>query len=167
MSRPSNRQPDPAADDGQTTATPVDAEPELPTAASSGIWKPVCLAVFVLAVAWYVVLISLAAITGNPVTLNRIQLRESSLVVVGSVDENGTVSHILVFKGVAPEGEIVVAPFSWPAGDYILPLRKAGAGRLEVTPSELPDNPPLIYPANDQSVEQLQQILKQIEANQN
>ena len=112
------------------------------------------------ATAWYVCLISLAAITGNPVTLNRVQVLGSSLVVAGSVDQDGTVSHILVFKGIAPEGEIRVTPFPWPPGNYILPLRRTGGGKLEVTPSELPDNPPLVYPSNDKSIEQLQQILQ-------
>ena len=143
-------------------AKPDDAQSgsATPESVPAGIWKPVGIAVFVLAAAWYLVLISLAAITGNPVTLNRVQLHESSLVVAGTVDEKGVVSHILVFKGIAPEGEIVVTPFPWPPGNYILPLRKGATGRLEVTPSELPDKRPLIYPANDKSIEQLQQILK-------
>ena len=160
MSRPQDRQPDSPAG-RQSSPTPVDAKSGLtPDAVPSGIWKRVGIAVFVLAAAWYLCLISLAAITGNPVTLNRVQLRESSLVVEGSVDDKGVVSHILVFKGIAPEGEIRVTPFSWPPGEYILPLQRTGAGKLEVTPSKLPGNPPLIYPANDKSIEQLQQILK-------
>lgn len=161
MSRPSNRQRESAAGK-QPAATPDNDQPVAAPKSSDRpeIWKPVGIAVFALAAAWYVVLISLAAITGNPVTLNRVQLRESSLVVAGSVDEKGTVSHILVFKGIAPEGEVSVTPFPWPPGDYILPLRKSGTGRIEVTPSALPDNRPLVYPANDKSIEQLQQMLK-------
>jgi hypothetical protein len=158
VSRPQDQPDSPAGK--QSSANRIDAKPGSKDSAASAIWKRVGLAVFALAAAWYLCLISLAAITGNPVTLNRVQLRASSLVVAGTVDEKGVVSHILVFKGIAPEGEIVVTPFPWPPGNYILPLRKGDAGRLEVTPSELPDKRPLVYPANDKSIEQLQQILK-------
>jgi hypothetical protein len=160
VSRPQNRK-DPAV--GKLpAANPDDPQSGSPTAnpVPVGNWKLIGIAVFVLAAVWYVVLISLAALTGNPVTLNRLQLRRSTLVVSGTVDEKGVVSHIQVFKGIAPEGEIVVSPFPWPPGDYILPLTKSDAGRLEVIPSELPGNPPLIYPANGESIEQLRQILK-------
>lgn len=160
MSRPSNRQSDPASSGKPASSNSKDADSGSTAATRSlGIWKPIGLAVFVLAATWYVALISLAVMTGNPVTLNRVQMRESSLIVAGSVDENGTVSHILVFKGIAPEGEIVVSPFPWPPGEYILPLRETN-GRLEVTPTKLPGDPPLVYPANDESIELLQQTLK-------
>ncbi|MBC8290395.1 MAG: hypothetical protein H8E37_08770 [Planctomycetes bacterium] len=125
-------------------------------------WKQIGLAVFVLAAIWYVALISLAAFTGNPVTINRLQIKQSDLVVSGSVDENGTISHILVHKvnGIIPAGEIRVTPFDWPPGDYILPLKNKDS-QLQVTLSELPGNPPLIYPSNEKSIKQLQQILKE------
>lgn len=153
----SRKNPDatPAPTENSNGQSPIEPEP-----VRGKRWRPVAIAVFVVAAAWYLILISLAALTGNPVTLNRLQLRASRLIVAGSVDEKGTVSHILVFKGVAPEGEIRVTPFLWPPGNYILPLRSNDAGELEVTPSMLPDNPPLIYPTNDKSIEQLQQILK-------
>lgn len=137
----------------------TDSAPTANTTASTGRGKTLALAVFSLAAIWYVALISLAAFTGNPVTINRQQIQQSDLVVAGTVDEAGTVSHILVFKGIAPEGEIRIDAFSWPAGEYILPLKRVD-GKLQVTLTELPDNPPLIYPSNDKSIEQLQQILK-------
>ena len=138
--------------------SPADSNP----ATSSELpWKQIGLAVFVLAGIWYIALISLAALTGNPVTINQLQIRQSDLVVSGTVDENGVVSHINVHKvrGMMPEGEIRISNFEWPPGNYILPLKRE-RGQLEVTRSELPDKPPLIYPANDESIVQLLQILK-------
>lgn len=147
------------------SATNSDSPAPVPsdTNAASGTLprKLIGLAVLVLAGIWYVALISLAALTGNPVTINQLQIRQSDLVVSGTVDEDGVVSHINVHKvrGMMPEGEIRITNFEWPPGNYILPLKRVG-GELEVTRSELPDKPPLIYPANDESIEQLLQILK-------
>jgi len=132
------------------------------TGVPSGIRRFLVLAAFLGAAVWYVALISLAALTGNPVTLNREQLRRSGLIVSGSVDEHGTVSHVNVWQGVAPEGGITVTSFSWPPGSYILPLRSIDRRTLEVTPTRLPGNRPLVYPATETSLELLQRTLKSI-----
>lgn len=159
MSR--KKKPPASATKSDSTAPETSPTESTPGASSALPWRQIGLAVFVLAGIWYVALISLAALTGNPVTINQLQIRQSDLVVSGTVDENGVVSHINVHKvrGMMPEGEIRIANFEWPPGSYILPLKREGGG-LEVTRSELPDKPPLIYPANDESIEQLLEILK-------
>ena len=126
----------------------------------AGLWKRLSVAAAIVAVCWYVLLISVAAFFGNPVTLNRLQLLESTLIISGTVAADGTVSHANIWKGVAPKGVIKIESFTWDQGDYILPLIRKNGG-LTVTPSHLPDNIPLVYPANNRSLNELQSILKQ------
>ncbi|MFP6763809.1 MAG: hypothetical protein VB858_09325 [Planctomycetaceae bacterium] len=133
------------------------------TGLQAGLRKLLVPAAFAGAAVWYILLISLAALTGNPVTLNREQLRQSRLIVSGLVDEHGNVSHINVWKGIAPEGDITVAPFTWPPGNYILPLQSIDRESLKVTPTKLPENRPLVYPATETAIELLQVTLRALE----
>jgi len=161
VSRPSKSSPAQIESGGAGSGT--DSATGFPTSpVSTGLRRFLVPAVFLGAALWYVALIGLAALTGNPVTLNRDQLLRSGLVVSGSVDEHGTVSHVNVWKGVAPEGGITVKSFHWSPGSYILPLQSADRESLEITPTRLPGNRPLIYPATESSLEVLRETLKAI-----
>jgi hypothetical protein len=48
-----------------------------------------------------------------------------------------------------------------PAGrDFLVPLERLGKGRYQITPTSLPNEAPLIYPATPEAESQLLKILK-------
>ncbi len=143
--------PDPADD-----ATTDDAQTSLEAQRVSP--RTVFIAATLVVLAWYVFLISIAATTGNPITLNRVQLEESRVIIAGRVDAGGHVQVDQEFKGRAPAREFELADFPYPAGRYILPLRPGPDG-IEITPSRLPNKARLIYPATPESIRQLEELL--------
>ncbi len=128
----------------------------------------------VLACLWIVALAVLAAFTANPVTLNQDQIRRSGFIVTATVVDLET-SRVLIdqeWRGGALQGEIVVRNLRETSAEsrrkYILPLSRANDGKDEfvvtgslvpVSASEPEKKKPLIYPADDDAIGQLKEIL--------
>ncbi|HWL08014.1 MAG TPA: hypothetical protein VNQ76_06410 [Planctomicrobium sp.] len=150
-----------------TVETPVAAEPAVVIPRSR---LPAFL-VIGLAMAWGLVLLLLTLFTANPVTLNRGQILESQWVIVGKVTGADKV--------------VKSDPAHWPFQDrdeiridnlkdtgaligeiYLIPLipliGKEGLvpGSYLVTPTRLPEFPPLIYPMSPDAEQQLQKIIE-------
>jgi hypothetical protein len=120
-------------------------------------------AVWLLALAW------LTIATSNPVTLNRDQVLRSFIVVQARVDDvqTGTCT-VLDHWGPGEPGEFIrirnlAETSAREGGEYLIPLSPAQPEDWMVTPTPLPRNPPLIYPATDPVREQLERILQRPE----
>ena len=115
------------------------------------------------AVAWWLALVAMAIFTANPITLNRDQILRADFVVTGTVDE--TQPHTLIvdkeWKKKAGLRQVTVENLdetgARPGRTYLVPLSKDVNGRYFVT--ETKDERLLIYPAEDEAVEQLEAIL--------
>lgn len=123
-------------------------------------------AVLVFAV-WFVLLVTLAVRTANPVTLNRLQIRQADLIVEATIEDLATgecrivrswpdapqLGPVITVTGL---GELSVRP----GEAYLLPLNRneRGAG-FHIAPTPPPLSKPLIYPADDESRRQLEEIL--------
>ncbi|WP_437192351.1 hypothetical protein [Planctomicrobium sp. SH527] len=118
---------------------------------------------------WILLLFILTIFTANPITLNRVQIQESTLIVVGTVTGKGTITRSDIGGLAWPEqDEIVIENLSTAKArvgkTYLFPLRQIGrqadgAGAVfEVTPTLLPDHSPLIYPAEPETFSQLKAI---------
>ena len=112
-----------------------------------------------IAVVWYGALVSLALLTSNPVTVNARQILSSQLVVVGTVSDGGQVSVARTVAGTLPVKPLkIVIDGQPPVGELILPLIQE-AGDFRVTPTLLPRNDRLVYPATERTLRQLDAIL--------
>lgn len=118
---------------------------------------------------WILLLVILTIFTANPITLNRIQIQESTLIVVGTVTGKGTITRSDVGGLAWPDqDEIVVENLSQAKArvgqTYLFPLRQTGrqangdGAIFEVTPTLLPDHSPLIYPVEPETFAQLKEI---------
>lgn len=117
-----------------------------------------------LAVLWVILLGTLSLLTANPVTLNRDQILNATDVLTAVVqDDYGQVRVEKSWKGVVQENEIELSNlrYSHPTvGDRLLiPVTTARDG-WRVALSNLPDQPPLVYPVNEESERQLLHLLK-------
>jgi hypothetical protein len=150
---------------------PVAVPPQVSTATvglpTVGPSRPraLLIAALLLAAVWWVVLGTLAALTANPVTLNREQLLRAEFIVTGKVVGNpsdgelaverdwthhslsGTV-HVINLADVKPRAGV----------DYLIPLSKGTHG-FHVTATPIPDRPPLVYAATPEAIGQLKGIL--------
>lgn len=119
------------------------------------------LLMLLIAAIWYAALITLAVRTANPPTLNARQVIASNIVVVGTVDADGTVRVTKSYLGIEPKGPIkLIADNPLPAGELILPLLRDGP-LFRVTPTGLPGRSDrLVYPAQPETLAQLEAILK-------
>jgi len=114
---------------------------------------------------WLIVLLSLSITTANPATLNLDQVLESTDVLTAVVEnpQTGTVRVQKTWKEEVTETELVLANLGLTgaaAGKLILiPVVKRGRIWV-VTPTKLPGNPPLVYPATAKTARQLQGILQ-------
>lgn len=128
--------------------------------------------VIVVAVAWWIVLGILAALTSNPVMVNRDQVRTARLVLEGSVTDttSGQINvrrHWLVdWISPVPENPTIdnigdCFPSPQPERLYLFPLIPTGEGTFRVVPlSGQPGNDlPLIYPADESAVRQLEDAI--------
>lgn len=153
MSNP-DRAPAPAA------SQPDDAPPSSARGARRGLWIAV-----VIAALWLLALGGLALFTANPITLNVEQIRASEYVVSGrlSRNERDVIFVERQWKGGETAAEFRVANLSQtalePGRSYLVPLSRARSGALEVTETDLPENPPLVYPATEEAIAQLTAIL--------
>lgn len=121
---------------------------------------------------WLLALGSLALFTANPVTLNVEQVRTSEYVVTGCLagDERRVLVVERQWKGAETLAELRVGNLSQTAikhgQSYLVPLSRTRSGALEVTETDLPENPPLVYPATDEAIAQLKAIFAQDSAAQ-
>lgn len=116
---------------------------------------------------WFAFLALLAVFTANPVTLNRQQLLDADVVVLGVADGE-PVNDVAMFSvyrilaGQAPK-HLRLANVSskrvQSGGRYILPLRNLD-GKYAVAPTPPAyQSAPLIYPATDEAIRAAEQIL--------
>lgn len=119
----------------------------------------------IMSTAWMLSLLILSVTTANPVTLNRDQIIESTDVLTALVDDpqSGVIQIQHSWKDVVGEKQIKVADLgslSVTKGErYIIPVLQ-NKETWQATPSKLPKNPRLIYPASDEAERQLKSILK-------
>ncbi|WP_437187348.1 hypothetical protein SH668x_000739 [Planctomicrobium sp. SH668] len=140
--------------------------------------SPLCTAVAI-AAGWILALAVLTWFTSNPVTLNFHQIIDSKYVVVGKVieEKHDGVSRLLVEPvdgarwTIESREPIVVRNLKETrvvVGEtYLFPLSQVEDpgipmhGNYYVTPSLLPNGEPLVYPASEESLKQLDEILAQ------
>lgn len=114
---------------------------------------------------WLIGLGTLSYLTANPVTLNREQIRSATDVLTAMVEDAkaGTVRVEKSWKEAVSESRLALPNLSAAnpaAGDrFLIPVSRSRDG-WRVTRSKLPQEPPLIYPATQESETQLQQMLK-------
>ena len=117
------------------------------------------------AVLWLLALGGLALFTANPVTLNVEQIRASDYVVTGRLSER---EHDVIvverkWKGGELPAEFSVRNLSQtsarPGRTYVVPLSRMRSAALQVTETDLPENPPLVYPETEEAIAQLTAIL--------
>lgn len=118
---------------------------------------------------WWLILVTVAAFTANPVTLNRRQILQADLVVSGQVEdvEQGTVGvQKQWLRGEQLKSIRVIDLNSTgieAGGTWLLPLSERNDGTYEITRGRsenlpVPD-PPYIYPESSAATSQLEQIL--------
>jgi len=120
-------------------------------------------------VVWLLILAGLSLWTANPVTVNRKQLLLADAVIVAEIVEpTGKIKVSSVLKGRAdgdlqPDSSLSVrrAGDHWTAGESrVLPLRRDADGNWTIAPAPLPDTVHLDYPANEDVLEQVDEILQ-------
>jgi hypothetical protein len=117
------------------------------------------LAIIAIAVVWYCFLITIAALTANPVQLNALQIKRSKWVVTASIDQSGSVEIRKLIVGEMLDDPIkLTQPLPQPHGEIILPLIRE-FGDIRITPTNLPKSDRLTYPSNEHTMAQLRQIL--------
>lgn len=124
-----------------------------------------------LATAWILGLLILAVTTANPVTLNRKQIERSPFVVTAT-REAADSSILLVskeWKHGRELGKISVINLhetGMPVGrEFLVPLEfgltnEGESPQYAVTPTTLPNEAPLIYPATPEAQSALEELLK-------
>ena len=132
------------------------------------------LAVWV-SVVWGIALVSLAMLTANPLTLNRAQIEQADVIVTGRIvdAQQGTVDVEQTWKSGIKREQITVRNLARTnarnGSRFLLPLSPTAGGVYKITQPQLPgqrDNrstanqPQRIYPATDDVLAQLQEILK-------
>ena len=118
-----------------------------------------------LIIAWLVALSLLSYFTANPVTLNRDQILESADVLTAVVENPaaGNVRVLHAWKQRADKKTLALPNLKSTeavSGETcLIPISGAGDEWI-VTPSKLPQHPPLIYPATPDAERQLKSILE-------
>jgi hypothetical protein len=118
-----------------------------------------------LAIIWSAILIAMAWFTADPITLNRDQVLRADFVITGRVDSDpaaGEVAVVREWRKNALSGTIHVENL----GDvrvrtgetYVMPLSHAVAG-YRITEARLANSALLVYPATQEALSQLEQIL--------
>lgn len=114
---------------------------------------------------WLCVLIGLAAFSANPTTLNHAQITAAPLVVEATVDPNDRTRWQV--SRTWPERQID-APIEIEGLDdlpfetgqsYLIPVEPVGGGGYRLVPLPKPLGRSLIYPANPQTIAELEAIL--------
>jgi hypothetical protein len=148
---------------GEGETPPLRAK-ERPVGPARRLWLWPAVLVFAV---WFAFLVTLAVLSANPVTLNRAQIRRADLVVEATVETPSTGEWRIVRSWPeAPQlGAVItiagLGELGVRAGEtYLLPLERheRGAG-FRIAPTPPPLSRPLIYPADDESRRQLEEIL--------
>lgn len=146
---------------GRSPAPVASAPPDASSGESRrGVWIAVAVAGL-----WVLTLAALAFFTANPVTLNVEQIRRADYVVTGRVSEESADRLVVEreWKGTDIPELVRVENLSQtaikPGRSYLVPLSRARADLLEVTTTDLPESPPLVYPATEDATRQLSAIL--------
>jgi hypothetical protein len=118
-----------------------------------------------IAAAWIVALATLALNAANPIVLNRAQVRQAAVVVSARVID-------LAGGECAVEGQWAGPPIAQTirvanlhetraagGATYILPLDPVGEGAFAVIPAPLDGEPRLVYPATEDVVAQVEELL--------
>lgn len=114
---------------------------------------------------WVLGLGVLSFLTANPITLNRDQILDATDVLTAVVDDakDGHVRVEKSWKDKAFDERLTLSNLSEtkPAAHQrlLIPVTFARPNWL-VTPSKLPREPPLVYPATEESERQLRHLLK-------
>ena len=118
-----------------------------------------------LVVLWAIGLGVLSIVAANPVTLNRDQILES-VDVLTAVVEDRDAGHVRVeksWKDIVHDKHLTLSNLSQlqlTANERLLiPVIRVPRS-WQVAPSKLPHEPPLVYPATEESERQLRQLLK-------
>ncbi|MEZ5940523.1 MAG: hypothetical protein R3C18_03960 [Planctomycetaceae bacterium] len=128
---------------------------------------------------WICLLLMIVVLTANPVTINKLQMRQAEYVVEARVLvlNPGEVEIVGQLRGSVSKKQILLRNLSQTAvqvGEtYIMPLKSIkGAGDsagsvFEIAPSGLPNNVtgeeqglPLVYPVSEESRNQVREFLK-------
>jgi len=119
-------------------------------------------AVAATALCWLSLLFWMAATSGNPVVLNKVQLLRSDCVVTVEVTNGQIASVLRVWRGDAPTLPIALSLDELlQDGEYIVPLVRA-ADQFAVTPLPLMNEGEevrVVYPLTAQSRSQLESLL--------
>jgi hypothetical protein len=120
----------------------------------------------IVAVVWSAILIGMAWLTANPVTLNRDQILRADLVITGKVEyepAEGQVSVSHEWKKNRLTGTIHVENLDQArvqqGKTYLMPLTREGSEAYYITGARLANSAPLVYPATREAIEQLEKIL--------
>ena len=114
---------------------------------------------------WVIGLGVLSFLTANPVTLNRDQILEATDVLTAVVEdvEVGRVGVEKTWKNAVRDEQLTLINLreTKPASRQrlLIPVTLTGKG-WQITPSKLPREPPLVYPATEESERQLRHLLK-------
>ena len=117
------------------------------------------------AACWIVGLITLAIATANPVTLNSEQIQHSQFIVTATRKTvDGAILVVQTeWKHGQDLGEITIGNLDqvkMPTGsEFLVPLIRTASDRFVITPTSLPNEIPLIYPATEEATQQLQALL--------
>jgi hypothetical protein len=118
-----------------------------------------------IAVVWGAVLAGLP-FTPKPITLNRVQIRQAELVVTGTISDpqQGTVVVEKEWKHGEKRERMTIVNLNRTGAKrdstYLIPLSKTSGKQFQVTPTPLPNQAPLIYPATPESIALLEKLLK-------
>lgn len=156
-----------------TDSAAPDSAKQSNNSADAAVRRPpiaLLLVVIAIAICWWLFLGGLAFTTANPVTFNQLQIRKSVRLVVATVTKIGedgslelNVKEELI-QGDEAKKKIRVVQNSLPlvkGKSYIFPLSRRFELGYTVTRTELPDKPPLIYPASQKAVARIKQKLKE------
>ena len=114
---------------------------------------------------WVIGLGVLSLLTANPVTLNRDQILDATDVLTAVVEdvEVGRVGVEKSWKNAVLDEQLTLINLreSKPASRQrlLIPVTLTGKG-WQITRSKLPREPPLVYPATEESERQLRHLLK-------
>ena len=114
---------------------------------------------------WCIGLGALSLLTANPITLNRDQILGSVDVVTAVVEDprSGQVRVEKSWKDIVHDKHLTLSNLSQlqlTANERLLiPVIRVPRS-WQVAPSKLPHEPPLVYPATEESERQLRQLLK-------
>ncbi len=114
---------------------------------------------------WVIGLGVLSLLTANPVTLNRDQILEATDVLTAVVEdvEVGRVGVDKSWKNAVRDEQLTLINLreTKPASRQrlLIPVTLTSKG-WQITPSKLPHEPPLVYPATEESERQLRHLLK-------